>query len=209
MKKLIMLFAIALFVAQPLFAQSSIGIFAGYGQSNFDFSEDENFSQAGYVPVGVQFLMGVGTFQLGAEIDYSAVPFGFEVSSTYNGVEHKIADTKVTQLYYGLLAKWRVGTKAGFNPYLRAGAGLYTGDYKVEYSDEMKQAYSSLEDETYKYKSAFGFNVGVGVNVDVATNTGVFIEAVYHKVKRQLDLEGSEAEGHDNYAIHAGVNFGL
>jgi len=43
----------------------------------------------------------------------------------------------------------------------------------------------------------------------VAANTGIFAEIVYHSVKRQLDVEGEDAQSMNNIALQVGVNFGF
>ena len=124
-------------------------------------------------------------------------------------IDTKIYDFQISQLYFGGLAKLRIGSGAGIHPYARAGAGLYTGDAKKEYSDEAKLIDPSLEDEKEDFKSAFGFNLGGGIEIDVSTNTGIFAELVYHMVNRELDMEGAEKKNMGSIVIYAGIQIGL
>jgi opacity protein-like surface antigen len=210
MKKLfLVLFTLFLFVGN-VFSQS-IGAFVGYGTSAF--SDLENTDQAGYVPVGAHILFGTGgNFEIGAEINYAAVPFTFDVQDPR--YDFSLGETKIGQLYYGALAKFKIGSGGGILPYIRGGAGLYTGSIKMEYSEEFKKMYEeslgiTLEDQETDLKSAFGFNVGGGAEIDFSSNNGIFAEFVYHFVKRELDKEGAESFTANNWAFHVGFHFGL
>jgi len=205
-KSLAILFTLFL-LSGSAFAQS-IGGFVGYGASAFgdkffgEEAEDEN--QAKYVPVGAHILFGTGgNFEIGAEINYAAVPFTFDAG--------EYGDLEVEQLYYGALAKFKIGSGGGIWPYVRGGAGLYTGSVNVKYSEEAKAI--GAEDESIDLKSAFGFNVGGGAELDFSSNNGLFAEFVYHIVTREFDQEegeeGDTSFGANNWAIQVGFHFGL
>jgi opacity protein-like surface antigen len=207
--KTLILVAAMLILTNGIFAQDhgSVVIFGGYGQSFFssEIGDDNNHpEEAKYVPVGVQFLFGIDNFSVGAEVNYAAVPFTFTMSS--DGTD--LADFTITQLYYGGVIKFRLGTHAGLNPYLRAGAGMYTGKFKVDWTDDVTRLLG-LEDSETNYKSAFGFNLGAGIEFAVSQTSGIIVEFVYHKVNRTLDVEGAEAGKADNAAIHAGFKLGI
>ena len=186
-----------------LFSQS-IGVFGGYGSSAYgdDFADD--FDQAKYIPVGAFVLFGSGSsFEIGGEINYAVTPFTFE---------SEFGDLKLNQLYYGALAKFKFGSGRGILPYVRGGAGLYTGTMEFDFSDEAN-AYG-LEDAEFDLKNAFGFNVGGGIEIGMRQNDGFFAEFVYHIVDRELGADDTEQEENEsfsanNWAIHVGVSFGL
>ncbi len=209
MKKLSLIF-LALFLISGTAYSQSIGAFVGYGASAFD--DMDNTDQAGYIPVGGHILFGVAMFEIGAEINYAVVPFTFE--SRDEELDMKLGESKIGQLYYGALAKFKIGSGGGIWPYVRAGAGMYTGSLKVELSDEFKTLYREqmgveLEDTEKDFKSAFGFNVGAGAEINFSSNNGLFAEAVYHIVDRELDADGAESFTANNWAIHVGFHFGL
>jgi len=203
MKKLLpILFTLFLFTGNA-FSQS-IGVFVGYGSSAFgddffgDEAQDEN--QAKYIPVGAHLLFGTGgSFEFGAEINYAAVPFTFSMD--------EMGDMEVEQLYYGALAKFKIGSGGGLWPYVRGGAGLYTGKVNIKFSDEVKAF--GAEDTSFDLKSAFGFNIGGGAELDFSANNGIYAEIVYHIVTREIDEEGSESFEANNWALHVGFHFGL
>ncbi len=187
--------------------QGSLVLFGGYGQSFFSSEigdENSDTEEAKYIPVGAQLLFGVGNFQVGGEVNYAAVPFTFQVNSG----ETELAELKITQLYYGAVVKFRLGTGAGLNPYVRAGAGIYTGKFQVDWTDEITKLYGKEDSET-DYKNAFGYNLGVGIELAVSPTSGIIGEFVYHKVDRTLDVEGAEAGKADNAALHVGFKLGF
>ena len=214
------LILIAFFISSSLFAQGSIGIFAGYGQSSFDedlFGDDSKIEQAGYVPVGIQAgfnlnSVSFGSIFLGAEFNYAALPFTFDMNGDIGNGEESLAEIKINQTYIGALIKVKLG-KGGLKPFVRLGGGAYMGGGEIEYSEEFKQYYlqfgQTLEDETYDLKTAFGFNAGAGVDFSLSSSSSFFSEFVYHIVDREPDEGDSESFSANNWAIQVGVNFGL
>lgn len=204
MKKLGLIFLLFLLGSGTAYSQS-IGAFVGYGQSAFGDDVEE---QANYIPVGAQLLFGTGgNFEIGAEVSYAVVPFAFSMGED-------VGDMKVGQLYYGAMAKFKFGTGGGVWPYVRAGAGLYTGSLEYDFTDEINEF--GFEDVEIDFKSAFGFNVGAGAEINLSGNNGLFAELVYHIVDRELDIaEEDLADGEsakmtgNNFAIQVGFKFGL
>lgn len=207
MKKLGLIFLL-LFLASGTAYSQSIGAFGGYGSSAFGDDVDE---ESNYIPVGVQLLFGSSNFEFGVEVNYAVVPFTFSMGD--------MGDMKINQLNYGALAKFKFGTSRGIWPYLRAGAGMYTGSLKFDFTDEINDF--GIEDVENDFKSAFGFNLGAGVEMNINRGGGLFAEFVYHVVERELDVEENELSGGDltlgesskmtanNWAIHVGFRFSL
>ena len=200
MKKLILILLSVVLFSSAAYSQS-LGVFAGYGSSAFDDEDLEE--QSNYIPVGVHILFGSGgSFEFGAEVDYAVTPFTFE--------EEGFGDLIINQLYYGALAKVKFGSGDGMKPYARAGAGMYTGNFEFDYSDELKNL--GAEDIEFEMKDSFGFNVGGGIDINMNATTGIFVEFVYHIVEREVEPgDGIETEpfGANNWALHAGISFGL
>lgn len=207
----------------PVFAneQSSsqvgyiLSLFSGYGLSNFKgedlYGPGVSISQSGYVPLGAQFLVAAGVFHFGAEINYAVMPFTFESKSSGGQVAW---EDKLQQLQFGAVVRFNL-MKSPTKPYIRAGAGAYTGDAKREYSQEFKDLIGQeLKDETLKLDTNFGFNFGAGVSV-----RNGFIEFVYHLVERSYDNITIDDNGDektekgkinaDNWAVQIGFQLPL
>ncbi len=203
MKKYIVVMLVVLFATFTVKAQSSIGIFGGYGQSKFDLSdensEDSKLSQSDFIPVGAELLFGT-RFQIGGEVSYSVVPFSFKAETDGK----TLVEEKISQILVGGVVKLNFG-EGVFRPFVRGGAGLYMGKDKIEFNEELQ----SFPDTTINFKSSFGLNVGGGLKVRIGERSFLFGEFVYHMVKRQLDVEGAENMKMDNWAIRAGFEFGL
>ena len=103
------------------------------------------------------------------------------------------------------------GNKAA--PYLRGGAGMYTGNAEMEFTSEAKELFQSygleLEDEEVDMKSAFGFNIGGGLDFEINHKNSLFFEFVYNIVEREADEENSEKLSANNWVLQAGFSFGL
>jgi len=192
----------------------TIGVFGGYGSSQF--SEDdfwEGFEQSSFVPVGANLMFntssGLSPIQIGGEINYGVVPFTFEMS---DGDMH-VADLKLNQLYFGAIVKFTIMTGNKAAPYLRGGAGMYTGNAEMEYTSEAKELFESygitVEDEDIDVSSAFGFNIGAGLNFEINNKNALFFEFVYNIVEREVDEDGGEKFTANSWVVQAGFSFGL
>jgi hypothetical protein len=185
------------FTAEPNASKTRLmfTLFTGFGLSNFDAEElygpNTSISQAGYWPLGAQFLVGLNILQIGAEFNYAVVPFTFE-TKTSNG---QVAwEDKLNQVQFGALVRVNL-VKGPVMPFLRAGSGMYTGNGKREYSAAIKEEYlnltgEKLANETIELDTNFGFNFGAGV----AIRNG-FLEFVYHLVERSQDVTTIDASG--------------
>lgn len=197
MKKFIPILTVLFVLTGSLYSQS-IGIFLGYGSSVFGDDFADNIEQSNYIPVGAFVMFGTGSsFEIGAEINFAVTPFTFE---------SQFGDLKLNQLYYGALAKFKFG-HGGILPYVRGGAGLYTGTMEMDYSDEFNS--NGVEDLEFDMKKAFGFNIGGGVDIKLNRNVGLYSEFVYHIVNREFDTDETESFDANNWAVHIGFIFSL
>ncbi len=203
-------------------AQPSLGVFVGYGLSSFDKELVGGVSleeTAGYLPIGAQVgysLTGLsfGSLSFLAEFNYSAVPFTYETFGDLDGTgsETKTSEIKISQTFVGAVFKMKFGT-GFFNPFIRLGGGAYLGSVKQEFTQEVKdylQQYGqTIEDADIDFKTAFGFNIGAGTDIRIGKVTGLFGEFVYHVVSRELDMEGAQSQGANNWAVLVGFQIAI
>jgi hypothetical protein len=169
-------------------AQTKLAAFVGYGQSAFEDQDDA----AGYIPIGVQGLLELSPgLSAGVELNLAVVPFTW----TYEDFED--SETKVTQTVIAALAKYEIG-QGRMRPHVRGGVGMYMG--KLEYVDD--PFFGDAEED---YKSAIGFNFGGGVTADWGYDRFWLAEFVYHVVSRELDVEGADSFGANNWALQLGA----
>ncbi len=202
MKKIKLL--LVLFLISFSVSYSQISIFAGYGQSQFGkdfYGEGVNFDDAAYIPVGASYQFGVGLFKIGVEVNYSAVPYTYNIQ--YLGVD--AADLTISQLAFGGYLKYRFSMLKVIVPYIRGGGEYVTGKAKIEWKGEYTSLGSEFEED---YKGAFGFNLGGGVEFNLGV-VGIYGEFLYHFVDRELDVEGATKDSYNNYAFHVGLFFGM
>ncbi|MBL1215761.1 MAG: outer membrane beta-barrel protein [Ignavibacteriae bacterium] len=188
-----------------------LGLFSGYGSSSFENFDDN----AGTIPAGVQALLSLdkmkfGSIDLGAEFGYSVVPFTFEVQEQVNQQIFKY-DWKIKQMIIAALVKVKFLKKSSVHPFIRLGAGLYSGGSTYEFPDDVKQFAQQNNitlNEELDIESAFGFNAGAGTDIQISKTAAIFAEFVYHIVSRKP--EGApEANGANNWAVQVGVLFGF
>lgn len=196
-----------------------VAIFSGLGLSNFDGEEmygvKKGFSQSSYIPLGGQFFVQAGPFHIGAEVNYAVMPFAFE---TANGSGNVLWEDELEQLQFGALVRFNL-IQTPAKPYLRAGAGAYTGNFTRKFSDQYKKEFkdefgADLKDVKVNLDTNFGFNLGAGV----AVRNG-FIEFIYHFVERSYEETSTDQTGKavketvrvnaDNWAVQVGVQFPL
>ena len=213
MKKLVLTLVLFIGFASSVWAQE-IGVFGGYGMTNFDesfFGEGATISQSGYIPIGAQLTMGLGHFSLGAEASWAVVPFKFETEvTTTNNQTVNIGEVKLDQIYFGVLAKIKLGQR-GFNPYLRGGAGVYLGNIKFEASNDGQNI--GYRDNELDVKTACGFNAGAGFDFALNERNSIFVEGTYNFVDRDIDADEAGQNvpkfKADNWSVVAGFQIGL
>jgi hypothetical protein len=211
MKKIsfkIFLCLIALLTASSLNGQTfKLGFYTGYGSSSFENFDDN----AGTVPVGIQALLSLdkipfGSIDLGAEFNYSVVPFTFEIQEQVNQQIFKY-DWKIKQMIIAALVKVKFLKKSIAHPFIRLGAGLYSGGSTYEFPDDVKQFAQQNNitlNEELDIDSAFGFNVGAGTDIQIGKTITLFGEFVYHIVSRKVE-GAQESNGANNWAIQVGI----
>ena len=219
--KRILFVLILLLTTISIYAQASIALFAGYGQSQFGdnlFEEGIDYDQAGYLPIGLQAgynfgVLPIGSIFIGAEINHAIMPFTFEYRDDVGNGEQRLLDVKINQTVIGGLLKIKFDA-GSVTPFVRVGGGMYTGGSEIEYSNLLKslaeqQTGERLEDDETDLKSTFGLNFGGGLDFKVGSSNAVLLEFVYHMVEREADVENSETFGADNWAALIGFQFGI
>jgi len=182
------LVAILVFVfAAGSFAQNAISVHSGILVSAFE-DQDES---ATAIPIGANFGMMVGeNLEAGAEFGLLVSPFEFESEGLGTTVTSKISQTII-----GVFGRYHFPMN-GIMPYAKAGLGYYMGTFEAE-SD-----FGSGEED---FKGAIGFNIGAGVN----TEMGIYGEFVFHIVSRELDMDGAESFGANNWGVNVGYRLPL
>jgi opacity protein-like surface antigen len=211
MKKSIFAFTILFLIlalgsshAQPF----KVGIFTGYGMSSF-----ENFNDnAGTLPFGFQAYYSLeklqfGSLNFGIEFNYSVAPFTFEIQDNNGTV---LGDWKIKQMIIAALVKAKFLKKSKVHPFVRLGAGLYTGGWTFDWNSTAQQA-AQQQNVTLATEqdvdSGFGFNIGAGADFDIAKTVTLFGEFLYHIVSRTPS--GGQSGGANNWAIQLGAQFGF
>ncbi len=226
MKKISTIFFISVFAflflskadAQPF----KVGLFTGFGMSSFETFTLNGASlteSAGTFPLGLQAYYSIDQFKFGSlnfglEFNYGVVPFSYEVQ---NNQGQKINDTKYSQMAIAALVKVKF-LKKSIRPYARLGAGLYSGNFKQEWTDAVKQAYQQQTGQTIpdktEFDSGFGFNIGAGADyvLDTKGKSALFFEFVFHIVTRTTKGGNPPTDisiGLNNWAVQVGYQIGL
>jgi len=175
----VMLFALAT-IGQ---AQVILGVQAGYASTAFEDQESAASTFSGGAIIGTDIMPMI---DVGLEYNLLFSPFEFEEGGT---------TAKVSQNLLGLWARWYFLPIPAVSPYIRGGVGYYSG--KLELSGAMTGEAD--------FKSTVGFNIGAGVDMPM----GLYGEFVYHIVSRELDVDGAESAGYNNWAISVGYSFDL
>lgn len=180
-------------------AQTKLGLYAGYGRSQFDncFPLGLKEHQAtGYVPMGVLVLWHVlPRFLIGLELNHSVIPFTWEQRVG----DQKQADEKVTQTILGAVARYEFGIRP-VSPHVVGGIGLHMDRWIVEYVDDV-----GFADQTYDFKRAMGLHIGGGISAAVDPFRYLFAELLYHHVNKRLDSDHAKEFSYDNWALRFGI----
>ncbi len=199
-------------------AQVSLSLYTGLGRSSFDkdlfgnsLASQADFSQAQYIPVGAQLSFNLPfLLTFGAEVNYAAAPFTFDVSANLGNQNIQVAELKVHQLYAGVFVKARL-LPGPIVPYAKVGAGLISGNIDINWTDQFKQLASQvgyqLHDSTLNVKGAVGVNIGGGVEINFSDKGGLFGELVYYFVQREAEITGANSFQANSYAILVGWQF--
>jgi opacity protein-like surface antigen len=218
MKKVLFTFFLFPFMLLSINAQVAFSIYSGVGRSSFDknilnnsITDLADFSQAEYIPVGAQLTFSLPfLLTFGADVNYAAVPFTFDVSAQVLGQNMKISELKVHQLMAGVFVKARF-LPGPIVPYAKVGAGLISGNIDINWTDQFKQLASQygyfVQDSTINIKNAVGVNLGGGVEINFGQSGGLFGEIVYYFVQREQDIKGAQSFQANSYAILVGWQF--
>lgn len=215
-------FLIFLICAYSVNGQVKIGVYTGYSLSSFEAQE----SSADMLPLGAQVYYSLESvpfvsFNFGLDFNYSIIPFSFLIT-TNTGEE--VFTREQNQLHLGALIKVKFAKKFILNPFIRFGAGLYSGNQTLVFNaaivQEAQQKQIALPPEL-EVSSVFGFNFGGGMDIKFTESGrfGMFLEFVYHLHSREIDesplniFEGANFAkstfGFNNWAILLGFQFGF
>ena len=218
MKKVLFTILVFSIMFSSVSAQVALSIYSGVGRSSFDknilsnsIADLAEFSQAEYIPVGAQLTFNLPfLLTFGADVNYAAVPFTFDVSTNEFGQNMKVSELKVHQFMAGVFVKARLLT-GPIVPYAKVGAGLISGNIDINWTDQFKKLASQygfmLQDSTINIKSAVGVNLGGGVEINFGQSGGLFGELVYYFIQREEDIKGAQSFQANSYAILIGWQF--
>ena len=182
------------------FAQSGFKVNVSTGYSLTAFEEDP-YSQdaAGTLPLGLSVGKQVTpALEAGVELLYPLGGYTWEIE--YTGIPGFVdsykANSTINQVLYGVYGRYLFNSSFRWNPFVKAGVGLYTGGGTVEVDDES---------EDFDIKSAVGFNMGGGVYV----KDNVWVQFQYHIVSRKPDEEDADKSGANTWDVMAGYVFEL
>ena len=176
----------------------SIGVFGGVTGSSF---EDNPVFESGVeassgFEVGAAFVFdALPIIEAGVEYTTSVSPF--EIKTAYQGTEFT---QKNSQSMFGAFVKFNLSVPV-VTPYLRAGAGYYSGSSETNLPDALKDV-AGLDTD---YKSTLGFNIGAGVETFIGLNA----EFVYHLVSKELDVEDAKSLSANYWGLRVGYYFSL
>ncbi|MEJ2615309.1 MAG: hypothetical protein P8Z35_10135, partial [Ignavibacteriaceae bacterium] len=154
-----------------IYSQPSFNLFSGYGKTVFENSAN----QEEYLPAGVQLMFGVPVVNFGIEANYNVTPINYNVENIQN--KRNLKKIRFNQFFIGSVIKINlaVGT---FIPFIRVGAGLYTGNARVTWYEEAKRAAFDdgiiLKDYEASLKNKLGVNLGGGFNLELWQYSGFF-----------------------------------
>ena len=178
----------------------SIGIFAGYTGSSFDenpaYDTGVDVETTNGMEIGAAFVFdALPIIEAGVEYSKSITPF--EMKTKIQGTEFT---QKSSQSMFGAFVRFSFAVPV-VTPYIRAGAGYYTGSSETNLPDALKDV-AGLDTD---YKSTLGFNIGAGVDVLFGLNA----EFVYHIVSKELDVTDAKSFGANYWGLRVGYYFSL
>ncbi len=192
MKKFLLVLGVVFFLVGTQQAVSQvIGIQGGIQVSDFEDQETPSNGVGLGVSIGFNPIPMIET---GVEYQMLLTPFTDELEAF--GAKYT---NEISQNLLGAYVRVKLPLVI-INPYAKVGAGMYMGKMK-----QTVEVGGDKETDEADFKSAFGFNAAVGMEFLL----GIYAEAAYHMVDRQLDVEGAEAFGANNIAVNVGWRFGF
>lgn len=197
MKKFAFILLSILLISSFGMAQS-IGIFGGLTGSSFEDNPvyDSGVDASTGIEAGAAFVFdALPVIEAGVEYTTSLSPF--EMKTEFQGTEFT---QKNSQSMFGAFVRFSFSVPV-VTPYLRAGAGYYSGKSETN----LPAATKDLAGLDADYKSTLGFNVGAGVD----TFIGINAEFVYHIVSKELDAQDAKSLSANYWALRVGYYFSL
>lgn len=184
-KALVIAALVALSASTAFAAKSQIGVGAGTT-----------------IPIGdLGDAAGIG-FHIGGEYDYMAsenLAYGGEL--TYHKLGSKdlsvgtiSVDSEFSVIQYTVHGKYFFPAQGDMHPFVKLGAGLYSGKAKVESNVLGASGESTSTD--------FGINFGGGANWKINDNMGWGVKAAYHYI-------ASDGDAATMITLGAGLNWGM
>ncbi len=176
----------------------SIGIFGGFTGASYEDNPafDADIETSNGFEVGAAFVFdALPIFDIGVEYSKSVSPF--EIKSKVSGTE---VTQKSSQSMFGAFVRFNLSVPV-VTPYLRAGAGYYSGKSETNLPDALKDV-AGLDAD---YKGTLGFNIGAGVNTFIGLNA----EFVYHMVSQKLDITDAKSLSSNYWGLRVGYYFSL
>ncbi|MCU0610604.1 MAG: porin family protein [Candidatus Eisenbacteria bacterium] len=185
-------------LAAPCHAGINTAVLTGYGLSFFDDDFMRFLGTTAHgkeVPIGVTVLAPLTAhISAGVELRVSLLPFRWD----YRLSDEPVGEATVSQNVVSALVRYDFG-RGPTLPYLRAGLGLYAGAAGLQGDTTL------YPDESLSFRRSLGMSAAAGVQGRIGPDKFWFGEAVFHAVRRTLNVEGYKSWRAHNCGAQIGV----